>query len=300
MNDRTSELLRGVYDALKERLYATHNLHLARLSQAARRLRSFESEEQWSSILLDAAQGFCDRAALFTIHGNTLHFQGSRNLAAMETGDVPLGSAPAFASAVESRETVVALRTAGELSPSIATYLSKAKEGLSKAKEGLGEAKEGVGEAADQKFCLFPIVTRERVVALLYADGENQTILRDALELLTVITGAMIENSTSNPKNGLVNLAGSVDDPHLQARCFARVKVADIRLHKSESVKNGRAERDLYASLKEEIDSAREGFRRDFLSVPDSMVDYLHLELVKTLANDDVGLLGPNYPGPLV
>jgi hypothetical protein len=30
------------------------------------------------------------------------------------------------------------------------------------------------------------------------------------------------------------------------------------------------------------------------------MVDYLHPELVRTLANDDVELLGSDYPGPLV
>lgn len=282
MNDRTSELLRGVYDALKERLYATHTLHLARLSQAARRLRSFESEEQWSSVLLDATQGFCDRAALFALRGESLHFQGSRILAAMESGDVALRSAPAFQSAVESRETVVALRTAGELSGTIATY---------------------VGVAADQKCYLFPVVTRERVVALLYADGESQNILRDGLELLTVMTGAVLEKeNASSAKSDLIQLEGSGDGPrpHIDARRFARVRVAEIRLHKSESVKNGRAERDLYASLKEEIDSAREVFRRDFLMVPDSMVDYLHLELVKTLANEDVRLLGPSYPGPLV
>jgi hypothetical protein len=29
-------------------------------------------------------------------------------------------------------------------------------------------------------------------------------------------------------------------------------------------------------------------------------VDYLHLELVRTLANDDVELLGQDYPGPMV
>jgi hypothetical protein len=28
-------------------------------------------------------------------------------------------------------------------------------------------------------------------------------------------------------------------------------------------------------------------------------VDYLHLELVRTLANDEVELLGQEYPGPL-
>jgi hypothetical protein len=87
---------------------------------------------------------------------------------------------------------------------------------------------------------------------------------------------------------------------HLRAQRFASVQVAEIRLYQSERVKNGRAAHDLYTSLKEEVLSAREAFRRKFLNASDSMVDYLHLELVRTLANDDVELLGQDYPGPMV
>jgi len=65
-------------------------------------------------------------------------------------------------------------------------------------------------------------------------------------------------------------------------------------------VKNGRTTHDLYTSLKEEIDAAREVFRREFLNASDSMVDYLHLDLVRTLANDDAEVLGKDYPGPMV
>ncbi len=87
---------------------------------------------------------------------------------------------------------------------------------------------------------------------------------------------------------------------HLRAQRFARVQVAEIRLYQSEKVKKGRAAHDLYTSLKEEIDSAREAFRAEFLNASDSMVDYLHLELVRTLANDDAEVLGQDYPGPMV
>jgi hypothetical protein len=76
--------------------------------------------------------------------------------------------------------------------------------------------------------------------------------------------------------------------------------VAEIRLYKSEKVKNGRAAHDLYTSVQEEIHSAREVFRREFLNASDSMVDYLHLELVRTLANDEADALGKDYPGPMV
>jgi hypothetical protein len=87
---------------------------------------------------------------------------------------------------------------------------------------------------------------------------------------------------------------------HLRAQRFARVQVAQIRLYQSEKVKIGRTAHDLYTSVKEEVDAAREVFRREFLNSSDSMVDYLHLEMVRTLANDDADVLGKDYPGPMV
>ena len=86
---------------------------------------------------------------------------------------------------------------------------------------------------------------------------------------------------------------------HLQARRFARVQIAEMRLYQAEAVRAGRSRGDLYAALQEAIDSAREAFRQTFLSAP-GMTDYLHQELLHTLANDNPAWLGENYPGPLV
>ena len=36
------------------------------------------------------------------------------------------------------------------------------------------------------------------------------------------------------------------------------------------------------------------------MSKSDSMVDYFHLDIVRTLANDDADLLGTDYPGPMI
>jgi hypothetical protein len=70
-------------------------------------------------------------------------------------------------------------------------------------------------------------------------------------------------------------------------------------LHKVRQVHAGRSGSNLYGMLKEEIDSGREAFRREFIETCPSMVDYLHLELQRTLAKDDALALGPDYPGPL-
>ena len=87
---------------------------------------------------------------------------------------------------------------------------------------------------------------------------------------------------------------------HLRAQRFARVQVAEMRLYEPEAVQAGRTGRNLYETLHRNIDDARGEFQRSFFATCPSMVDYLHLELVHTLSNDDPELLGKDYPGPLV
>jgi hypothetical protein len=300
-------------DGLEARLQqATRSAGAARreliqkLNHIARRLRAFEDERQWSNTLVDATRGFCGRAGLFLIRDGRLHLETTRNFDdASLADDVPLDAAPAFATAVETRDTLVAMCTPNELSEPLAVYFGQ--------------------ESA--KCHLFPVATRQAVLAVLYADSDDVDV--DALELLAAIAGAVLESSPTPATrvaplhglttDGLITITGPPTAPsqkpeilswfslsredrelHLRAQRFARVQVAEIRLYQSEKVKNGRTAHDLYTSLKEEIDTAREGFRRDFLNASDSMVDYLHLELVRTLANDDAEVLGRDYPGPMV
>jgi hypothetical protein len=96
------------------------------------------------------------------------------------------------------------------------------------------------------------------------------------------------------------SLSKEDQDLHLRAQRFARVKIAEIRLYKSQAVKAGRASQSLYALLKPEIDAGRDGFREQYLTASPTMVDYFHVELLRTLANEDATLLGADYPGPLL
>jgi hypothetical protein len=86
---------------------------------------------------------------------------------------------------------------------------------------------------------------------------------------------------------------------HLRAQRFARVHVAEMRLSHGDAVQSGRARRNLYDALQPSIDAARDAFHARFFTCP-SMVDYLDLELTRTLAHEDPDLLGKSYPGPLV
>ena len=104
---------------------------------------------------------------------------------------------------------------------------------------------------------------------------------------------------------GVADLMAALNRPtgdpeaHLRAQRFARVKVAEIRLYHASQVRSGRVAEDLYGALKPQIDGAREAYREQFLTPMHGLPDYVHLELIKTLANDDAALLGSTYPGPM-
>jgi hypothetical protein len=86
---------------------------------------------------------------------------------------------------------------------------------------------------------------------------------------------------------------------HVRAQRFARVKVAEMQLSRPDACRAGRQQSNLYVFLRREIDQARDTYRKQFMTIP-SMVDYLHLELVRTAAGGDGQKLGADYPGQLV
>lgn len=293
--DRVQEALASCTQEIARQVRLEASAELAgSLDRSARRLRSARGDD-WRQALLDAVRDFCGRAALFTVRDASLHLDGARGiLREHQLGDIALSAAPAFRAAIETGDTIVAMRTKGEMSETIASYF---------------------GEAPDARFHLFPVSIRENVAAVLYADGDSVQV--DCLDLLVCVAGTALESRPAGTaeKTGLVNIAIASNEPaaeewselseeerdlHRKAQRFGRVQVARLRLYKSDDVKTARAEGTLYKSLKEEIDAARGVFRRDFIGKSPTMVDYFHLELVRTLANDNVELLGPDYPGPMV
>jgi hypothetical protein len=115
-----------------------------------------------------------------------------------------------------------------------------------------------------------------------------------ALQLLASFAALTAPSTSENSVNPSVPRAHEAS-----AKRFAKVKIAEIQLYQAPAVKAGRASRDLYGSLRPHIDAARQAFQDRFLKPGHDIADYLHAELVRTLANDDATLLGPGYPGPL-
>jgi hypothetical protein len=262
------------------------------LNQAVRRIRMAPDAEELGATLLDAAAQFSTGAALFRVAGDIAileRIRGVPDAEAFTMLEIPLASAAALASAIESRDPVTALTAPGEVSAELIRLLDHPATG---------------------RVFLYPVVVRSRVPALIYAWGSVQG---SAIELLGQVAAAVwsaIPEPTPPPD--LVSIAPApapasrwdglpADEQriHLRAQRFARVQVAEMRLFEAEAVQNGRAQRSLYEALRKSIDAAREIFRKTFFASCASMVDYLDLELTRTLANDNPDLLGKTYPGPL-
>ena len=206
--------------------------------------------------------------------------------------------APAIVAAVETRDRVVALATPGEISSLLAGVL-------------------GVG-SGEGKAYLFPIVSRHTVVAMLVAsEGASVSVVTAQIELLCEAAGMRLEAAEQIAKGDTASkdisgtqaarvststwesLTPEDQKLHMQAQRMARVRAAQIRLGHSRELQNGTAASDVYAALRQPIDVARAEFRDAFLVKSPTMVDYLHLEVLRSLASDDDRLLGAGYPGPM-
>jgi DNA gyrase/topoisomerase IV subunit B len=269
------------------------------LNQAARRMRQAADPEELAVTLADAAARFAEGAAVFRIEGDAaqgLRIRGVAEDAAerFQALRIPLAGAAALRGAVETRDPVTAAASAAELSP---------------------EMMELAGHAADARVAIFPLPGREKAPALLYCWGTVQTAATELLAELAAAPWAAMEPragqaaplvqilavpEAGRPRQTWDELSPEEQQVHLRAQRFARVRTAELRLRESQAVQSGRARRDVYGALRELIDAARAEFHTAFFTGCPSMVDYLHMEILRALANDDAELLGKDYPGPLV
>lgn len=274
------------------------------LNQTLRRLRQSPSRGGVLKLLAETSAPWAASAAVVLIEDGAARPVASRNL----RHDLPLSpirldeDAAALNSVIESTDPVTALASASELSA------------------GLSEA-----FGPDCKCQLLPVTTRGAVTAILLASGDD--VLTGALELLTEAAGMRLETleAPAAPalkpleQPGLVQIATkpagaapssaapawndlspAEQKEHLAAQRIARVRVAEMRLYHADELRQGVFSGDIYGALRPQIDQARKDFLQNCLSKSSSMVDYLHVELLRSLAHDDERLLGSDYPGPMV
>jgi hypothetical protein len=271
------------------------------LNECFARMRRFESDRAWCEAMLDAAGAMSRRCAFFSVRGSDICLQGVRGLGGdtrFPPSEVPYGVAPAFRRVIESGKSQSAARSAAELSLPVAAMF---------------------GSDTDARALLVPINTGDRVPGVLYSED---VVDPSAMELIAIVAGAVLEkhlrlyetvrssggsirpvavqakDAPAPPSDGRGAIAASAPPPakdhtHTEAQRFAQVQVAHFMLANIEAISRGRRQQNLYQSMREAIDSLRSSYRSKFPGAR----DYLHQELVRTLALNDVSLLGGDYPG---
>ena len=89
----------------------------------------------------------------------------------------------------------------------------------------------------------------------------------------------------------------SVEDAevHRKAQRFARLLMDEVKLYNQAKVSEGRKNKDLYDRLKEDIEKSRATYMKRYGGTAAASLDHFSNELIRSLAEDDVSLLGPNF-----
>ena len=84
-------------------------------------------------------------------------------------------------------------------------------------------------------------------------------------------------------------------ETHRKAQRFSRLLVDEIKLYNQANVAEGRKNKDLYDRLKEVIDKSRATYQKRYGSTVAASGNYFQNEVVRSLAEDDLSIMGPNF-----
>jgi hypothetical protein len=315
------------------------------LVHAVSNIHAGSTQKEILRALLDAGSGYCSRFALFVVKAGAASGWQSRGFGDDEAvRDFPLDlSAGPVAHTYQNR---------------IATRGTIAEMGR--------RFKEEFGSPVNEQVLMLPLALKDKVAALVYADGGDSGKLdADALELLVIATSAWLEvtslrkhaaaqgdgeaassieraappvqtiSSFSDPfaahapqqaparppaepepaaevvevasahaasaaapapaTDPWARLSPEDADVHRKAQRFARLLVDEIKLYNQAKVAEGRRHKDLYDRLKEDIDKSRGTFQKRYGNTAAASGDYFNHELLRSLAEDDVSIMGSNF-----
>ena len=116
-----------------------------------------------------------------------------------------------------------------------------------------------------------------------------------AAEVVEVASHASAAAAPAAAADPLGGLSPEDADTHRKAQRFARLLVDEIKLYNQAKVAEGRRHKDLYDRLKEDIDKSRGTFQKRYGSTAAASGDYFYHELLRSLAEDDVAIMGSNF-----
>lgn len=255
---------------------------VAPLAQGIQQLDDSRTLTQALDALVAAAADIAARAALFIIDGDRLKAWKGAGIPDVDVRSVEssIGGRDLLARAIQQGS---AIRTSPDLP---APPFARAP--------------------AERRGLAAPVTIGGRAVAVLYVDEGEQSFgaqdpdfVFDVVDALTRHASSVIALRTATRTLDLlrgvtVDGADGAAAAHGEedARRFARLLVAEIKLYNEGAVRVGRQQRDLLHRLRDEIETARRVYEE---RVPASIAArgaYFQQELVQTLAEGDPALLG--------
>jgi hypothetical protein len=245
--------------------------------------------------LLEATAQFAPRAALFVVRaGSAAGWQGL----GFDDNDAISGanlalSTPLIARAMQDRSP--AEGGAAEFDTALAKRLKPPPRG---------------------KCTVLPLVVKDKVAALIYVDSGSTacgSVDIAPLSSLTRFAGVWLELSAlrrservpgedpqseaaSAPAPPAERPAEEDSETSKKARRFAKLLVEEIKLYNQAKVNEGRQNGDLYERLREDIEKSRATYEKRYGQSVAASGEYFNQELVRILADNDIKLMGNNFP----
>ena len=117
-----------------------------------------------------------------------------------------------------------------------------------------------------------------------------------AAEVVEVAASAASASAAAAPAaDPFAGLSAEDADTHRKAQRFARLLVDEIKLYNQAKVNEGRRNKDLYDRLKEDIEKSRATFQKRYGSTAAASGDYFQKEVVRSLAEDDLSVMGDSF-----
>ena len=322
---------------------APHGEDASSLVHAVSNIHAGSTQKEILRALLDSGSGYCSRIALFVVKAGAASGWQARGFGdeeAVKDFSLDLNAGP-VAHSYQNR-----VATPGNIAEMGRRFV------------------EQFDRPANEQVLVLPLTLKEKVAALVYADGGDTGKLdSSSLELLVIATSAWLEvvslrkqaaakedstmvSRVEAPPPPPVQTVSSFSDPfaahtpkhvpvspepaaaevvevasarasaaaapataadpwagmspedadvHRKAQRFARLLVDEIKLYNQAKVAEGRRHKDLYDRLKEDIDKSRGTFQKRYGNTAAASGDYFHNELLRSLAEDDISIMGANF-----
>jgi len=116
-----------------------------------------------------------------------------------------------------------------------------------------------------------------------------------AAEVVSAPSAMSAAAAAAPATDAFTQMSPEAADVHRKAQRFARLLMDEIKLYNQAKVAEGRKHKDLYDRLKEDIEKSRSTYQKRYGNTVAANADYLTNELIRSLAEDDVSLMGANF-----